>query len=128
MHPSTDISVDLPKLTAKPAPAFPRRLQTIVPAGGRGGGDAGRRLVQRYKTGLYESQSAKCDNEFMEFASGENRNTCGQSLPKKQSFSFISTERGSDDSPPPRDYSVNFRRRRLPKLIAIRAREQRKLQ
>lgn len=128
MHASTDIAVDLPKLSAKPASAFHIKLQAVLPgsAAGRPGGrgELGRRLVQRYRTELYEAQSAKCDNEFMEFSSGDNRNGCGQSLPKKSSLSFISSESGKDDSPPPRDCSVHFRRRRLPKLIASRANQQ----
>lgn len=76
--------------------------------------------MQRYKTELYESQSSGLENEFIEFTSGENRNSCDKTMPKKKSYSFISSQRGEDESSPPRDHSVNFRKRRLPKIIAVK--------
>jgi hypothetical protein len=127
MLPSTDITIDLPKLPAKPFSIFHKKLHRNLPANcsikavGKLGDDPGRRLMQRYKTELYESQYSSLENEFIEFASGENRNSSDNTLPKKKSYSFISSERSRDESPPPRDHSINFRKRRLPKIIAVRA-------
>lgn len=76
MQPSTDITVDLPKLPAKPFSIYHKKTQRTIISNlplrplGKAGEDIGRRLMQRYKTELYELQPSGLENEFIEFASG----------------------------------------------------------
>lgn len=76
MQPSTDITVDLPKLPAKPFSIYHKKTHRTITSNlllkpvGKTGEDRGRRLMQRYKTELYESQPSGLENEFIEFASG----------------------------------------------------------
>lgn len=102
MQPSTDIIVDLPKLPAKPFSIFHKKTQRNITSNlplkpvAKTGEDRGRRLMQRYKTELYESQSSGLENEFIEFASGDSRSSCENTLPNKKSYSLISSERSQD--------------------------------
>jgi hypothetical protein len=127
MNDSTQICIDLPKIQSKGLSAFHRKLQKMM--GGKPAAkqsknrldESGQMLIQRYKTELYESQNSKCDNEFMDISSGDNRSSCEETFSKKKSLSFISTDREREEENHPRDNSINFRKRRLPKILTMKA-------